>query len=156
MFWGLTLKLMTLFWSGESYWRRGPDSACWPSVLWWKDSQMSLNSSTNTFKSKRLFSPHSIVLYSSMLCWAVQSHPGTDRINTSYFAVLSHNPTWQPCSTSDRGNTTHEQIGRNRHGICSTLIRSNRIWTCPQTWTHKRCMCMLIISACAFTHISVL
>lgn len=33
------------------------------------------------------------------------------------------NPTWQPCSPSDRGNTAHNQIGHNRHGICSTLIR---------------------------------
>lgn len=103
-----------------------------------------LSTISSTFRSKRLYSTHCMVLYSSMLCCAVQSHPGMDRINTSYFAVLSHNPTWQPCSTSDRGSTAHKQIVRNRHGICPTLIRSNR---------NRKCVYMLIMGARAFTRV---
>lgn len=58
---------------------------------------------------------------------ATQSHPGTAGINTLYFAVLSHNPTWQPCNTSDGGTAALRQFGCNRLGICCPLIRSERI-----------------------------
>lgn len=58
---------------------------------------------------------------------ATQSHPGTAGINTLYFAVLSRNPTWQPCDASDRGGRGSRAIGCNVRGICRALIRSERM-----------------------------
>lgn len=100
-------------------------------------------SSTDTSRCKTAFS----IVCCTALCCVLP--PGTKRINTSYFAVLSHNPTWQPYNTSDGGNAAHNQIGCHRNGICSTLIRSNS----PQTQIQKKCTCMVIISACTFTHV---